>query len=258
MRILAVPAALLLALCLYLPLPRAGEWLHAALRRLYALFLRAFTHKNGQADEAPALVTCALVLGGVLMLLSALHPVAAAVLMTPVFTGLCVLPGCAGVKDTLDSGAYAGDIPAYESLVRETCASLAPAFVGGIAAPLLLCAVGTPLHLGPSLGMAHALARALAPQQPACARIVHALHRGVERIFCAFMVLCSCVVGRNPFRTGGHGAEGRLLSILGIAGDRTDTHAPMAGDIPQGIVLCGFSAFLLCFLLCALCFPFCR
>lgn len=258
MRILAVPAALLLALCLYLPLPNAGKWLHVAMRRLYALFLRAFTRKSGQADETPALVTCVLVLGGVLMLLSALHPAVAAVLMAPVFTGLCALPGCAGVKDTLDSGAYAGDIPAYESIVRKACASLAPAFVGGVAAPLLLCAVGTPLHLGPSLGMAHLLVHSLAPQQPTCARILHALHRLVERLFCAFMVLCSCVVGRNPFRTGGHGAEGRLLSILGIAGDRTDTHAPMAGDIPQGIVLCGFSAFLLCFVLCALCFPFCR
>ena len=51
MRILAVPAALLLALCLYLPLPRAGEWLHAALRRLYALFLWRATSICKQSSD---------------------------------------------------------------------------------------------------------------------------------------------------------------------------------------------------------------
>ena len=51
---------------------------------------------------------------------------------------------------------------------------------------------------------------------------------------------------------------GRLLSILGIAGDGADTHAPMAGDIPQGIFLCGFASFILCFTLCAIGFVLCR
>ena len=66
------------------------------------------------------------------------------------------------------------------------------------------------------------------------------------------MLLCSGAVGRNPLRTRGRGAQGRLLSILGIAGDGADTHAPMAGDIPQAIFLCGFAAFILCFTLCVL------
>ena len=72
------------------------------------------------------------------------------------------------------------------------------------------------------------------------------------------MLLCAGAVGRNPLRTRGHGAQGRLLSILGIAGDGADTHAPMAGDIPQSIFLCGFASFILCFTLCVLGFVLCR
>ena len=256
LRIFAVPAAILLACCVYLPLPRARDGLYAALVRLYRLLLRAFTRKNGQADEIPALAAFLLVLGGVLLPLAALHPLAAALLMAPAFTGLSALPGCARVKDELDSGGYAQDIPAYEALVRKTCASLAPAFVSGIAAPMLLCAAGMPLHLGPSLALCYSALCALAPQQSESARIASAIQRFAERVFCAFMVLCAGAVGRNPLRTGGHGAQGRLLSILGIAGD--DAHAPMSGDIPQGIFLCGFAAFILCFTLCAVGFVLCR
>lgn len=258
MRIFAVPAALLLACCVYLPLPRAREGLDAALVSLYRLFLRAFTRKDGRTDDTPALVACLLVLCGVLVPLASLHPLAAAVLMAPAFTGLSALPSGARVKDELDSGKYARDIPAYEALVRETCRSLAPAFVSRIAAPMLLCAVGMPLHLGPALGMGYTLLCALASELPAAARAASAVQRFAERIFCAFMLLCSGAVGRNPLRTGGRGAQERLLSILGIAGDGSDTHAPMAGDIPQGIFLCGFSAFILCLTLCAVGFVLCR
>ena len=258
MRIFAVPAALLLACCVYLPLPRAWEGLDAALRRLYAPFARAFTRKSGQTDDVPALLVCLLVLCGVLVPLAALHPLLAMVLMAPAFTGLSALPPGARVKDELDSGKYARDIPAYEALVRETCRSLAPAFVSGIAAPMILCAAGMPLHLGPALGLGYALLCALAPQVPAAASIAAAVQRVAERVFCAFMLLCSGAVGRNPLRTKGRGAQERLLSILGIAGDGSDTHAPMAGDIPQGIFLCGFSAFILCLTLCAVGFVLCR
>lgn len=258
MRIFAVPAALLLACCVYLPLPRAREAFDAVLRRLYALFRRAFTQKSGQTDDVPALAACLLVLCGVLVPLAALHPLVAMALMAPAFTGLAALPRCAAVKDELDSGKYARDIPAYEALVRETCRAMAPAFVSGIAAPMMLCAAGMPLHLGPSLGMGYALLCALAPQMGICARIASAVQRFAGRVFCAFMLLCAGAVGRNPLRTGGHGAQERLLSILGIAGDGSDTHAPMAGDIPQGIFLCGFACFVLCFALCAVGFMLCR
>lgn len=258
MRIFAVPAALLLALCVYLPLPRAREGLDAALRRLYALFARPFSRKGVQTDDVPALIVCLLVSGGVLVPLAALHPLLAMALMAPAFTGLAALPGCARVKDELDSGAYARDIPAYEALVRTTCRALAPAFVHGIAAPMLLCAAGMPLHLGPSLGLGYVLLCALSPQTPAAARAADAVRRFSDRVFCVFMLLCAGAVGRNPLRTGGHGAQERLLSILGIAGDGADTHAPMAGDIPQGIFLCSFSSFILCFTLCAVGFFLCR
>lgn len=258
MRIFAVPAALLLALCVYLPLPRAREGLDAALRRLYALFARAFSRRDGQTDDVPALAACLLVLGGALVPLAALHPLLAMALMAPAFTGLSALPRCAEAKDELDSGKYARDIAVYEALVRETCSSMAPAFVNGLAAPMILCAAGMPLHLGPFLGLGYTLLCALTPQLPACRRIVSAVQRFAERVFCAFMLLCAGAVGRNPLRTGGHGAQQRLLSILGIAGGDGDTHAPMAGDIPQGIFLCGFAAFILCFTLCAAGFVLCR
>lgn len=258
MRIFAVPAALLLACCLYLPLPRLHGWLDAALCRLYALVLRLFTRKSGKTDDLPALMAYLLLLGGVFLLLGALHPLAAMALMTPAFTGLSVLPGCAKVKDELDSGQYARDIPAYEALVRDTCVSLAPAHVQGVIAPLLLCAAGMPLYIGPSLAALYTALCALAPQLPLAARIISPVHRVAERIFCAFMLLCSGVVGRNPLRTKGRGAQQRLLSILGIAGNESDTHAPMAGDIPQGIFLCGFSTLILCFALCAVGFVLCR
>ena len=79
-----------------------------------------------------------------------------------------------------------------------------------------------------------------------------------ERIFIFFMTLCSGVTGRNPLRVGGKTAIARLLSIVGIAGDGTDTHAPMAGDIAQAIFLCTFSAGIFCFALCAVGFILCR
>lgn len=246
MRMLALPAALLLACCLYLPLPRAAQLIERALERLYALALRLFTRRDGQTDDTSALLMYLLLLGGVLALLCALHPLLAAVLTAPLFSGLAPLPGCARVKDELDSGRYARDIPAYEALVRKTCASLAPAFTGGVIAPLLLCAVGTPLYLGCAPGWVFAALRLREADSAAARAILSRVLRISEAVFCALMVLCAGVVGRNPLRTQGRGAQDRLMNILGIAGGASDTHAPMAGDIPQGIFLCSFAASLLC------------
>lgn len=257
MRILAVPAALLLACCLYLPVPRAAAGLHRALEALYAAVLRLFTRRCGQTDDAPALLTLSLLLGGAAALLGAAHPLLSAVLAAPAFTGLAALPGCAAVKDALDSGQYARDIPAYESRVRETCASLAPAFTAGVAAPLLLLAAGTPLYLGPSLCWIFTALRLFEDRSTAARRIVRAVLRAAESILSALMLLCSGVVGRNPLRTQGRGAQDRLLHILGVAGDGTDTHAPMSGDIAQGIFLCGFCTALLCLTLTAVGFILC-
>ncbi|MBE5800213.1 MAG: hypothetical protein E7321_09745 [Clostridiales bacterium] len=258
MRIFAVPAAVLLACCLYMPLPAARDFLFRLIDRAYAYALRLFTRRTGRTDDAPALLTFLLLLGGALALLGAIHPLVSMVLMAPAFTGLCVLPACARVKDELDSGRYARDIPAYESLVRESCMSLAPAFVVGVVSPMLLCALGMPLHLGAALAGAYTALHALSHRLPAAARISAAVHRVSERVLIFFMLLCSGAVGRNPFRTKGRDAQARLLSILGIAGDASDTHAPMSGDIPQGVFLCAFASAILCFALCTVGFVLCR
>lgn len=258
MRIFAVPAALLLGCCLYMPLPRAKAVFSGMLVRFYNRILPAFTRKNGETDDTHALTCYLLVLIGVLALLSAIHPLVSMLLMAPAFTGLCVLPGCAAVKLELDSGKYARDIPTYEALVRSTCAALAPAFSEGIIAPMLLGALGMPLHLGAALTWAYAALTALADRHAFAARAVSLVHRISARLFAFFMQLCSGVVGRNPLRVRGGSLPDRLLSTLGISGDASDTHAPMAGDIPQGIFLCGFSAAILCFALCAVGFVLCR
>ena len=123
MRILALPAALALAFCLYLPLPQSAQLISHTLLRLYHLALRPFSRRAGRADAAPALAAMLLVLGGAVTLLGALHPAVCAVVMAPLFPALSLLPPCAAVKEELDSGKYAGDIPEYESRVRTACAA---------------------------------------------------------------------------------------------------------------------------------------
>ena len=116
MRIFAIPAAFLLACCFYPVLPKAAKAFELALSALYRLTLRLFTRKNGAADHQPALAMYLLALCGVSMLLSAIHPLAGIILMAPLFTGLAALPACVQMEHELDSGAYVGDIPAYEKL----------------------------------------------------------------------------------------------------------------------------------------------
>ena len=255
MRILAVPAAILLACCFYLPLPALAARFADALRWLYRQTLRLFTRKSGAADHAPALYVFLLLLCGVSALLGALHPLAAALLMAPLFTGLAALPACVQAEHELDSGKYARDIPAYEALVRETCLSVAPAFVSGVAAPMLLCAAGMPLHLACPLGYVWAALCALEGKNPQAARAVLAVQRICERIFLFMITLCAGVTGRSPFSVRGKTVSERVLNIVGLSGDHA--HAPMAGDIAQAIFLCAFSCGVLCFVLCAVGFVLC-
>lgn len=257
MRIFAIPAAALIACCLYLPLPKAAKGFDRLLSSLYAQVLRLFTRKSGAADAGPALCAFLLLLGGVSALLSAIHPLLAMVLMAPLFSGLAALPACVHMEHELSSGTFADDIPTYEALVRETCASVAPAFVSGVVAPLLLCAVGMPLHLAVSLGYIHAALCALHAEHPRAAALVSFVHRAAEHTLVFFLTLCSGAAGRNPLRVKGREAKARLLSIIGIAGDGTDTHAPMAGDIAQAIFLCAFASSVLCLTLCAVGFFLC-
>ena len=245
MRMLALPAAALFAAFLHPILPGAAGQIHRALDRLFVLVLRAFTRKDGTTDDEPALPALALLLAGCAALLSAVHPLIEAILIAPLMTGLSLFPGCAAVKGELDSGKYARDIPAYEARVRETCAAIAPAFVSGVCAPLLVCAVGMPLHLGAALGWALLALRVHQDVHPRAQKIVSRADRIADAVFCAFLTLCAGVAGRSPFRARGKGAQARLMNIIGIAGDETDTHAPMSGDISQAAFLCCFSAALL-------------
>lgn len=242
MRYLALPIAALLALCLYLPLPRLAEALDAAPGRVRALLARRIPN----ARAADALLV--LLPAGLSAVAAALHPAAAALTMAPLLTLPAVFPGCARLKDELDSGTYARDIPAYESRVREACLALGPALTRGGVQALLLCALGTALHVGGAPGWALLMLRG-AGDQPLARRVLAAADRAADAVTVALLLLCSCAVGRNPLRTQGHGAQDRLIHILGIAGDGTDTHAPMSGDIAQGIFLCCLCAVLLCLLL---------
>ena len=258
MRIFAIPAALILACCVYLPLPKAVGYFEDFLRCLYQQVLRLFTGKKGAADQGMALAAYLLLLCGICILLGAIHPLAAMILMTPLFTGLASLPACAHTERELDSGKYADDIPTYEAIVHESCQSVAPAFVSGVCAPMLLCAAGMPLRMAAPLGYAYAALYALSHESDLAKQIVQAIQSVAERILVFFMTLCSGVTGRNPLRVRGKTAKARLLSIVGIAGDGADTHAPMAGDIAQAIFLCAFSTGIFCFALCAVGFILCR
>lgn len=247
MRALALPAAVLLSLCLYMPFPALREKFAGFLLRIYDSIVSALDNK--QIDRKLALSVYLLLLSAAAALLSALHPLLCAVITAPLFTFSAVMPGCAKAKDELDSGKYARDIPAYEAIVRENCLSLAPAFLEGCFAPLLLIAAGTPLYLGAALGYAHAALCALSPQDERAKRMLSSVHRAVDKVFSAMLMLCAGLVGRNPLRIHAKTARERLIRTLGVAGDRTDTHAPMSGDIAQGIFVCSFAAGLLCVML---------
>lgn len=250
MRMLALPAAYALSFLLYLLFPRAEGLLADALERLHR-------RMSARMSEARALFSLLLMLAAAASLLGALHPLAAALVMTPLFTAPAVLPGCAQMKHDLDSGRYVRNIPVYEENVRVSCMSLAPAFLCGAVAPMLVCAVGMPLYIGFGLGWAYLALRHLHGKNLPAQRALVVLLRTADKVFSFMLLLCSGVVGRNPLHSRGRDAKSHLLSILGIAGDGADTHAPVAGDIPQGIFLCCFCTSLLCFTLTAVGFVLC-
>ena len=231
MRLFAFPAALFLAFILYCAAPKLAEWLPRAFQKLYALFRRL----DERAPRELAFPAFLLTLMLAPFLLALIHPAVEAVLM-----------------------AYARDIPAYEALVRETCAALAPAFVAHVCAPLLLMAVGLPLHLSAALGWGFLALTAVSGENEQADRLLGLLVHPADAVFGFLLRLCCGVTGRNPFRTGGRGAQTRLMSILGIAQDDTDTHAPVSGDISQGTFLCCFCAVLLCLVLTLLLLPLVR
>ena len=258
MRMLALPLAFLLACCLYLPLPRTAGWLAGGVARLYAAFLRPLSRSKRPCNARLILALFVLLFGGVCQLVGLWHVLATAVVTAPLFSALTLLPEAVRVKDELDGGAFSRDTAGYEARVREVCASLAPAFVTDLCAPLLLLVLGAPLRLSCALGGMYFALRALCDQSADARRTVALLRRPAWALARGMLMLCSCVVGRNPFRAKGNEPRALLLSILGIAGDGTDTHAPVAGDIAQAVLLCGFAAALACVLLTVVLFPLCR
>jgi len=242
MRIFALPAALLLGAALYTNLPQAREALPAALRALLAKIRQLFTSKKGKTDDRSARAVYFLILAAAATLLCAVHPIAAALVMAPLFSGFAALPAAAKAKQELDSGAHSKDIPGYERRVLESCAPLGDAFALHVSAPLLLCALGMALHVGGALGWLYAGLCAVHDELPQKA-LSFAWHIGNSAL-CAMFFLCSGLVGRNPLRVGGEGAGEKLMHLLSLDGE--GDHAPIAGDITQAIFLCCLCTGILC------------
>lgn len=244
MRMLALPAALLLGAALYTLLPRAEGIIAATLNALLAKIRQLFTSKEGKTDERSALAVYFLALAAAATLLCAVHPIIAAIIMAPLFSGFSPLPACAAAKQALDSGKFSKNIPEYERRVLEACEPLGEAFAHRVIAPLLLCALGMPLHLGCALGWLYAAARAVCSELPQAEKPLHAIEQTGEGAMNAILLLCAGLVGRNPLRVGGRGAKEKLLHILSLKGEID--HAPIAGDITQAIFLCCLSTALIC------------
>ena len=254
MRLFAYPAALFLAFVLYCAAPKFAGGLARALQKLYALFQRL----DARAPRKLAFPAFLLTLMLVPFLLALLHPAVEAVLMAfPIF-GLARIPKSGAATRELDSGADSRDIPAYEALVRETCAALAPAFAAHVCVPLVLMAVGLPLRLSAALGWGFLALTAVSSKNEQADRLLGLFVHPADALMKTLMLLCCGVTGRNPFRTKGRDAQTRLMSILGVAQDETATHAPVSGDISQGTFLCCFCAVLLCLVLTLLLLPLVR
>ena len=257
MRILSLPLALVLSACLYPSFPGVAKAIAEVFQALYAHFLPLFTRKSGKADEEFAFALFLLIVGGVCQLIGGLHILLAGALMAPVLCVFVHIPQAIQIKQQLDSGVYARRAGEYDARVRSACAALGPAFVTDMCAPLLLIALGTPIHMGCALGGAYFAARALCDRLPAARRMIALLNRPAWQVLRALLLLCSGLVGRNPAHAHGDNARSLLLSILGIAGDTDDTHIPVSGDITQALFLCLFCTAMLTLLLCILLLSFC-
>ena len=156
MRLLAYPAALVLAFVLYLSCPKLAPLVLSLLKKILPL-LTKLDQKLSRPPYAVSYPVYLLLFFLVGLQLSLIHPAVSAVTMALPLFGLAPIPACGAVKHELDSGAFEKDIPAYEAKVRNTCAALVPEFVAHLCAPLLLMALGMPLHIGSALGWALSL-----------------------------------------------------------------------------------------------------
>ena len=211
MRLFAYPAALFLAFVLYCAAPKFAGGLARALQKLYAFFQRL----DARAPRKLAFPAFLLTLMLVPFLLALLHPAVEAVLMAFPLFGLSCIPRSGAVKRELDSGAYSRDIPAYESLVRETCAALAPAFVAHVCVPLVLMAVGLPLRLSAALGWGFLALSAVSSKNEQADRLLGLLVRPADALF-------SFLPDKHSGRRGGRDRHARPRLRRYLAG-----HVPL-------------------------------
>lgn len=244
MRMLALPAALLLGAALYTSFPQAQDALFSALRALLDRIRQLFTTKDAKTDARSALAVYFLLIAAAATLLCAIHPVVCSIVMAPLFTGFSPLRAAAKTRQALDSGEFSKDIPEYERRVLAACAPLGESFALHVCIPLLLCALGMPFYVGGALGWLFMALCAVKDALPAGQKLLRPLHRAGSSVFIFILLLCSGLVGRNPLRVGGQGAGEKLMHILSLEGEID--HAPISGDILQAMFLCCFSTALLC------------
>lgn len=244
MRMLALPAALLLGVVLYTLVPNAKTWLNKRLCTLPETIRQNIMKRHQDPDETSVLFI--LIIGFILFpaSLSLIHPVAAALVMTPLFSFFALMPECFLAKRELDSGKYVKDREAYENRVVHCCEALGKALVPCLMTPLILCAIGMPLHLGGALGWTYAALRLLEIKSPRLIRILALPDRMGNAVAVFLLRLCAGLFGRNPLRISGEDTEETMLNLLGL--QEESDHAPISGDISQAAFACCLCAFLLC------------
>ena len=244
MRMLALPAALVLGVLFYTLLPQTGMGISRAMDALYRKVSGLIEKKTGEQSERIALAAYLLIPAATAFLLDLLHPIAAALVMAPLFPFFALMPECFAAKHELDSGKYAKDREGYEGRVVHCCEALGEALVPCLMTPIILCAVGMPLYLGGALGWAYTALRLLEIKEPWLIRILALLERVGNAVAVFLLRLCAGLFGRNPLRVGGADAKETLVNLLGLR-DEND-HAPISGDISQAAFACCLCAFLLC------------
>lgn len=252
MRMLALPIALALGALLYTNLPQTEEKLAAALRALLAKIRQRFTSKNGKTDDRSALIVYFLSLAAAATILCAIHPLAAALLAAPLFSGFSPIPAAAATKQELDSGKFSKNIPEYERRVRAACAPLGEAFALRVITPMILCLLGMALHLGCALGWLYTGLCAVREEVPSGEKTLSLAARIGEGALGIMLFLCSGLVGRNPLNVGGTDSGEKLMHLLSLEGE--SDHAPISGDITQAIFLCSLCTGILCLVLSGLSF----
>jgi len=247
MRILALPAALLLGAALHTLVPGAKTWINQRLCMLPGIIEQNAMKRRQHPDPFSTLFIYVVGLVIFPLLISILHPICAAIVMAPLFSGFSPLPAASKTKQELDSGSFSKNAAEYERRVLAACAPLGDSFAFGVCTPLLLCALGMILHIGGALGWLYMGLCAVRETLPAAHKFLRPAENAGEIAFTALLLLCAGLVGRNPLHIGGHGAGEKLMHVLSLDGEID--HAPISGDITQAAFLCLLSTGLLCTLL---------